>query len=261
MTSFDFPATARMPFGMLLKEIVALECRGHGGVPPESLDDAINIQRDLIAIEIIRTDVEAGGPMRALVRQDRLEKIVNIPVQRMIAPPGRAFERFRLEYLIDSETRLDDVIVQATAMQDKNLVPGRVPPIGTVYCSAQTGLGKDGGALINHFGLTGGLMIQSCCRCLLLPDDRAAFSVTRIYETDPPSLQDAQKLLNKLIEARRLFTQGEGERVSKLMAVGIGWLFDAGFGAYAFTVKDFIDDPEAPFRTTTLKNWSGSARA
>ncbi|MBU6236048.1 MAG: hypothetical protein KGQ41_09400 [Alphaproteobacteria bacterium] len=248
MTAFDYKNTAKMPFGLLLKEIVAMEARGLGTVSASALDDAITIQRDLIVMELLRTALETGGTEGALVKEDKKTKLLALPVDRMIAPPGRALERFRREYLVTPDADLSALLEQATAIQNDNAVPKRVPLIGTIYCSAQTGLGRDGGAIINYQGLNGGLVIQACCRAIISPLDRERLSLVRINENDPKPLQEAQTLLNTLIDERRSFSFTEGEKIGRWISIGAGWLNDAGFGSYAYTVKSFAADTTAPFK-------------
>lgn len=252
MSAFNHITTAKTPFGQLLKEIVAMEA-GQGGISPDALDDALSIQRDMIALEIIRADVAAGGRLKSLIRPDMAEKMVGLQMASMVAPPGRLFENFRDEYLANPAANLSGIVSQAKYMQDENIVPETIPAIGVIYCAPETGLGRNSGPLVSRKGLHGGLLVQTCCRCMLTPDARKEFTPLRIHEADPETLQQAQKMHNTLITSRRGFSYAEGEEIGRLLETGAEWLASEGFKAYATTVSDFIDAPKSPFKAGKLR--------
>jgi hypothetical protein len=243
----DYRMTARVPFGLIIAEMVALETAGNRHAMSQPVAKATDIQKELIVIDLIRRDVEAGGPYREVITPDRLGNLATLNTWHMIAAPGVALDDFRVRYLQSPNLDLGDLWERAEKLQLMNQVPASVPPMGHVYTSARTGLGRNGGAIITHPTLYAALLIQAACRTLLEPEERTRMSISKIYDADPAPLRKAQELANRLLVHKRVRTLDEDAEVRELLQISVGWLLETGFNSYAHTVLNLLNDAHSPF--------------
>lgn len=249
----DHRMTARVPFGVILREMIALETRGTERLPIAALSRATDIQKELIVIDLIRRDVEAGGPYREIIEPAKLGNLATLNAWLLIAPPGQALEAFRDRFLKRRDLDLSPLLHRAGQLQATNHVPASVPPMGAIYTSAQTGLGRDGGAIVDHFALNAALLVQSACRALAEPSERGGLSIAKVYDSDPVPLRKAQELANRLLVERRLRSPNEAADIHDLMQIAVGWLLEAGFRVYAQTVVNLLDQPRGPLSSFRLE--------
>ncbi|NBU58288.1 MAG: hypothetical protein EBS23_00630 [Betaproteobacteria bacterium] len=125
--------------------------------------------------------------------------------------------------------------------------------MGAIYTSAQTGLGRNGGAIVDHFALNAALLVQSACRSLVEPSERGGLSIAKVYDSDPVPLRKAQELANRLLVERRLRTPQEAAEIHDLLQIAAGWLLEAGFRVYAQTVVNLLDQPRGPLSSYRLE--------
>jgi len=249
----DHCMTARVPFGVILREMIALETRGTERLPIAALSRATDIQKELIVIDLIRRDVEAGGPYREIIEPAKLGNLATLNAWLLIAPPGQALAAFRERFLKQRDLDLSPLLHRAAQLQTTNHVPASVPPMGAIYTSAQTGIGRDGGAIVDHFALNAALLVQSACRALVEPSERGGMSIAKVYDSDPVPLRKAQELANRLLVERRSRTPAEAAIIRDLMQIAGGWLLEAGFRVYAQTVVNLLDQPRGPLSSFRLE--------
>jgi len=248
----DHRMTARVPFGVILREMIALETRGTEKLPITALSRATDIQKELIVIDLIRRDVEAGGPYREIIQEAKLGNLATVNAWLLIAPPDHALGAFRDRFLKRRDLDLSPLVHRATQLQTTNHVPASVPPMGAIYTSAQTGLGRNGGAIVDHFALNAALLVQSACRSLVEPSERGGLSIAKVYDSDPAPLRKAQELANRLLVEGRLRTPTEAVAIHDLLQIAVGWLLEAGFRVYAQTVVNLLDQPRGPLASYRL---------
>lgn len=257
----DYRMTARVPFGIILQEMIALETRGLNRLPAAALSRATNIQIELVVIDIIRQDAAAGGPYRETIHPEKLAEVAALNLWQMIGPPGEALEAFRTRFLKNPDLDVSHLVDRATQLQATNHVPPTVPPMGSIYVSPLTGLGRHGGAIIDHYALNAALLIQAACRALIEPSERYGLSIAKTFDTDPVPLRKSQELANRLLVERRFRTPGEITEIHELLQIAVGWLLDAGFAVYAGTVVAFLNEPRGPLARHRLETAGNHARA
>lgn len=239
---FDHARTARLPFGVVLADMLGLQIRPHRSDP---LALATDIQKELIVIDLVRRDVEAHGPYAELVVAERLGNLATLDVHTLIAPPGTALEQFRAGFLVNPSSDLSELWARGVHFQNTNLVPASVPPLGRIYTSEATRLGPDGGALVSPTALNAALLVQAACRALAAPADRSGMSIAKVYQNDPAPLRRAQELANRLLVHKRRPTADERVAIHQYLQIAIGWLLEAG-SAYAESLNAFLADPATP---------------
>lgn len=242
----DYRLAARVPFGIIISEMLAIESKAIPNQPSHPIARAIDIQKELIVIDLIRRDVEAGGPYREVIQPEAIGNLVTLNPWHLIAPVGAALESFRSRFLLKPSLDLSDLWERAGQLQLMNQVPASVPPIGHIYTSALAALGRQGGALITHAALNATLLIQAVCRSLLEPSERGRMSICKIYETDPTPLRVAQEIANRLFVQKRSATAEEITELRELLQIAVGWLLECGFTSYAHTVIAFLSEPQSP---------------
>jgi hypothetical protein len=141
-----FRQLARMPLGELLLHITSLDAPGL--VTRTDLDNAVRLQRHLIAIAAIKHDLHHGGPLGRLLTMPGRQRLLEKVPADYLGPVHGLLERFAETHLIGSEAALDALDRLAGHLQRSNAVPPEVPSFGYIVSSSEAdrGPGRHDGA-------------------------------------------------------------------------------------------------------------------
>lgn len=200
---------------------------------------AATIQLDLTVISILRSYVETDDPRESLISPGARPKLLGLPLERLVGPPGSALSHLRTEYLADPTADLSREWAAAKALQSANSLPADVPPLGHIMTKSQTSIGQREAALVQPPAMKALLLAQACLRAMLSPADRRAHLYMRSAPSDPQPLRAAQEIGNRILVSGAPHTEEQRTAVETLTLAAEGLLTSTGFSKLAEQVGEF----------------------
>ncbi|NBU58284.1 MAG: hypothetical protein EBS23_00610 [Betaproteobacteria bacterium] len=158
-----------MPIGTLLHHIVEQDAPGL--VPLTVLEEAADIQRQLIVIAAFKRDLHTEGLLVSRLSPHGRETLRGATVSSYLAPAEGLLADFARTHLADPDADLSAYLTVAKIQQTANAVAPEVPTIGIILSSPAAALGPDGRALFDRDLVRAALIVSACLQALV-PDSR-----------------------------------------------------------------------------------------